>query len=504
MERYKVIVSWIILILLFYPVYGHCELDVDMRGQVSSLFILRDTDGFQNTFMDELYGVQWRNEVQFDLTLKPVYAGVPTYYLDKVFFSYRGAYDAIIALRDDRYEGIQKHKSDDYELGRRDIQYENDLRESFIDLVAEHGMQKVNLRLGRQIVRWGEANGFNIINVVCPNDNSYQMFFMDPDDLATPLWMGRLNFNVMGLGIFDTFGIEAIAIPDIRPTINAPLNMEQPFAPIDFSAPYAFAFAGLSQFGPVTKITEDVPGNSWGNMEYALSLLFGIGGLEAALHYFVGHQDNPAIDFSNFYLPLALITPEWELIYRHPRQRVYGFSFNYFMAWANAVLRGEGAVTDEASLMDLSEPFPLFSGYDWISEHKTYQVLLGFDKSLHPKWIGTDSALDINAELYWKHVDDWYTSVTAHPFNKEDTGVATLMAYTDYRHGTIKPTVFVMYDTEGTWMTNASLAYDPDGKWLFSITQMSFWGNKNAISDFSYGGALIESSEMSFKVAYRF
>jgi len=53
-------------------------------------------------------------------------------------------------------------------------------------------------------------------------------------------------------------------------------------------------------------------------------------------------------------------------------------------------------------------------------------------------------------------------------------------------------------------MTNMSLVYDMDGKWLFKLAQSSFWGNRNAISNFSYGGALINNSELSFKVSYRF
>jgi hypothetical protein len=54
----------------------------------------------------------------------------------------------------------------------------------------------------------------------------------------------------------------------------------------------------------------------------------------------------------------------------------------------------------------------------------------------------------------------------------------------------IKPFLKAAYDTEGTRMTYAHLQWDPDGKWLFQITQMSFWGNENALSRYSYGGAL--------------
>ena len=204
-EKILTIVSWVVLMMLFYPVNGQC-LDVAFHGQVSSLFVLRDIDGFQSGFLDENRGVQWRNTLEFDLTLKPEYKPGATYYVDKVFMSYRGAYDAIFELTD-RYDDVREKSPDDFELGRDDIEWENDLREIFVDLVAEEGMTKVNLRLGRQIVRWGETDIFNVLNVVNPSDNSFQMFFQDPDDTAIPLWMARLNYNVVGVGFLTVWAL---------------------------------------------------------------------------------------------------------------------------------------------------------------------------------------------------------------------------------------------------------------------------------------------------------
>jgi len=169
--------------------------------------------------------------------------------------------------------------------------------------------------------------------------------------------------------------------------------------------------------------------------------------------------------------------------------------------WANLVLRGEGALTDEMSLMEMDFTNPLLT---MLNKKKVYQTMLAIDKDLHPNWIGTRSALSSAVEVYWKHIHDWNDHKYFHPFNKDDTIIITALFYTDYYNGRIKPTVFAMYDTEGTFMTNVKLDYDHDGKWLFTIAQSSFWGNRSAISDFSYGGALINNSELSFKMTYRF
>ena len=499
-KRYVITFLMIALIFVFFPHTGQCY-NLDFGGQVSSLYVLRDTNGFENTFMDELEGVQWRNTLDFQLTIKPEYNSMPSVYVEKVFLAYRGAYDAIFELTD-RYDNVEEKERDDYEIGKDEVEWLNDLREAFVDIVARSGAHKANLRLGRQIVRWGETDSFNVVNVVNPSDYSYQQAFSNPDDLAIPLWMGRLDYTVVGLGFMDSFGIELLAIPDIRPLQVGPLNGRDGFA--NFDAPYSYTFSGFDGIG-ITRIREDVPDDSWENMEYGISMSFGIGDLQAALHYFVGHQDAGALDWTQYitWVGSGGLFGVPELTFTHPRQRVYGYSFNYFVEWANLVLRGEGSLTDEEFLFETPA---LSNGFDisQIEPTKVYRNMIGIDKDLHPTWIGTRSALTCAIEAYWRHVDDWETNPALHPSDKEDTVIYTCMLLTDYHHGQIKPTVLVMYDTEGCWMSNMSLKYDPDGKWLFALGLSCFFGNENGISAFSYGGALINNSEMSFKVTYRF
>jgi hypothetical protein len=500
MKRYVLTFCFMLIMFSLCSGNGYC-LDVDFRGQVSSLYIMHDTNGFQHGVLDHLSGAQWRNTLQFDLTLKPKYEGSrPSAYLEKVFLSYRGSYDAIFATME-RYDNIVEKERADFELGRDDVEWENDLRECFTDLVVEGGAQKVNLRLGRQIVRWGETDSFNVINVVNPSDRSYQMAFSNPDDLAIPLWMGRLDYSIAGLGFFDSLGIQLLCTPDIRPTQFAPLNGKDGFA--TFDAPYGYLLSAFNGYG-ITAFHEDVASSQFDNMEYGISTTFAIGSLNGALHYFCGHQHDPAIDWAQYLTwagSLGLAGAP-EITFRHPRQNTYGYSWNYFMQWANAVVRGEGALTDNAYLMDMdiTSPFDL----DGISKRKVYQNMVGFDKDLHPTWIGTTSALGLGVEGYWRHVDDWYTDAALHGFDKEDTYILTCLMYTDYWNYKIRPMILAMYDSEGDWMTNASIKYDPDGKWLFTLAQSSFWGPTNGISNFSYGGALISTSEVSFKVTYRF
>jgi len=501
--RYITVVFCLAVMLLIFPT-GGWSLDVAVSGRVSSMFVLRDNNGFQYGFLDNTEGVQWRNELKFDVTLRPEYAMIPDYRLEQVFLSYRGAYDAIFECRRDRFNQIRDKSIADHELGRDDIEWENDLREAFVDLVAAGGMQKAVLRLGRQIVQWGEADGFNLLNVVCPDDNSWVMFFADPEDTATPLWMARLNYTVTGVSIFDSLGLEVMAVPDIRPDQFAPLGGEDGYT--NFDAPYAFLFEGLkyplADFGfPQTqafqtrRIKEDVAANSLDNMEYGVALSLGIGDLNASLNYFVGYQDEPGVDISGLWDFFNGVSPDIIVYFRHPRQRTLGASFNYFFAPFNCVFRGEGSYTNQLTLTDAANQA------NGLAQRDLYQALVGMDKDLHPKFIGTASSLITSFQLYWRHISSWQEDKGRNPTELDNHYRITGLMQTDYYNGRITPSVFFMYDPEGTWMTNAAVKYDPDGKWLFKISQMSFWGNTGAISPFA---ALIGTGELSFTATYRF
>ncbi len=505
MKRWMTVISYTVVIL-FCSGNGLC-FKTEFNGRLQSTYVVRDTNGFQDGFLDENKGVQLRNELKIDLTLKPQYEVLPDYRLEKIFLSYKGAYDAIFELTD-RYDDIREKSPRDYELGNDDIEWENDLREAFIDLVGEQGSQSISLRLGRQIVMWGEADGFNLINIVCPDDNSYQMFFSDVDDLATPLWMARLDYSYVDIGPFSNLGFQFLAIPDIKPDQFAPLGGTDGW--VNFDAPYAFIFKDFENMG-VQEIREDVAAKNFDNMEYGMKLSATIGNFNGALHYFVGYQDEPAVDFlafGTYYAPLAVGGSPGDyggapiLHFTHPRQRTYGLSFNHYFAPFNCVFRGEGSLTDETALMDIIDP-----SNTAIAMRKVYQSLIAIDKDLHPDWIGTASALQWNLQLYWKHINDWEDNVRdplggdrVHDVLRDSYRI-TCYLFTNYYHGQISPELFVMYDPEGAWMSSLSILYTPTTAWFFKVSQLSFWGNKSATSDFA---GMIGTSELSFRIGYKF
>ena len=593
----------------------------ECHGHLQTNYVLRDTNGFQNKFMDDVVCSQWLTELKFDLTVRPENMVWKNITVHKLFFTYRGAYDAVFDVTD-RWDNIRDKSPDDWELGKDDLKVENDLREAFVDIVGDFGeQQSVVLRLGRQIVQWGEADGFNVVNIVNPQDNSNRIFFDKPEDLAIPLWMLRADYTTGRIGIFDSIDLQLVLIPDVRPYQLAPLtNDERDIDAYEHNnAPYAFNFKYIIDWGipSLTTFAQDtgvgpakgalmqlIPGSSDGvsvadgsallhdvypvlapggqqvaqardawvdatgrtspeffqeypetsflyllkdggleakpfislkeegpdrhidNLEYGGKVRFGYDGSELSFYYLRSYQDTPAIDLSRAFT-------EQTLWFQHPKQDMFGFSFNTYIGSINAVIRGEGNYVSKMAIADMHLDYikglfgtlpeelviaddvattsalydvtgdPAYQnlsrdqyiqvvegmlgfdiGLDPYNHPKGYEMypvsqwLLGFDKSMWLRWLNSHNMINMSLQAYWKHIHDWKDDIVPRPWDQQENYRLTGFFYTDYMSGKIHPELFVMYDTKDAWMTNLSIKFTRDGQWFFKWGIMAFWGDE--------------------------
>jgi len=420
MNRFVSIVGAIVMafILLFCVEYSEA-LTTDFHGRVQSTYVMRDYTGLQYGFMDEVRAVQWRNELKFDITVTPEYEEYHKFRIKKYFLSYRGAYDAIFDLRD-RFDdkgtfdnpGLRDKGPADWELGKDDIETENDLREAFVDLAGDFGGSIVNIRIGRQLVQWGEADGFVLINQVNPFDNSTLLFFEMPEDLATPLWMGRFNYSLGYIGPLKEVGLELLLVPDIRPWqvapaddaiaggTGAPYNLglwqlrRRPLRAFaieklggwiaDGTVDMRAVLANAAEKGKTVDINtimnavatgepkymspadaehwglvwsenghiqwkQDVPASGrLDTMEVGVRLQAGYGEFVGNLYYYHGFQNFLAVDWSQLLNP----GDAW---LTYPEQDLYGFSFNSYLTSINAILRGEVCLIDRMHYLSIED-----------------------------------------------------------------------------------------------------------------------------------------------------
>jgi hypothetical protein len=114
---------------------------------------------------------------------------------------------------------------------RKDLASELDAREIYLNF------QKGPLfvRLGRQNVSWGEADGRRLLDVINPQNLFFGLpFDEDLDEQRIPLWMLRANYQVIDLlGPLSSVGLEGFWVPGWIDTTQGPFNISgnHPYGP---------------------------------------------------------------------------------------------------------------------------------------------------------------------------------------------------------------------------------------------------------------------------------
>lgn len=503
--------------------------DSSFHGYFESNFVLRDTTGIQNGFFEEAEGVQQRNTLKFDIDVYPDSMEAGPFSISKVHLTFRGAYDSIYDLRGNEYHDIRENMgASRFDYGKKDVKFESDLREAFVDFVYNGALGSAFFRPGRQLVSWGEASGTTtILDVINPKDQSYQLFFQNPDDVKTPLWMGRINYSMPRLTGFG-LNFDLLWIPDIRPTQWGPLDGVAGNANAGFQAPYVSVtpFADLKGLS----VYERVPTNEneyGGKVSAEIGTRFNI-----SLLYFRDVVNDPSLSMTHFYSGRTAYLD-------HNKQHVYGgyFSYQLLALGMEAVIRGEvsrytaypiSLATPERYGNWFNHPVAGWVPLDDAAGLRTYvykpvtKTMLAIDKDLRLRWLSKDLT---KVSLEWIHttinewenkLDDVYYDGTGRATGKvggvtkdrrnireQDSFLLQIMTY--WWASKLNPTLLVAYNPghhgEGaTFMIKPSIKWYVTPQFYTDLRLQAFLGDSQASNGFANG--IKTASEATIRVGY--
>ncbi len=195
-----------------------------------------------------------------------------------------------------------------------------ELKELYLDM----NFKNFDLRIGRQIVRWGVVEGARVTDEINPLD-FYELILRDIDDRYIPLFMIKANLY---LGA-DSF--EAILIPEVRGHRPAPRGSE------------------WEQFQFLPNIEK--PNHAWqnfpddiDNMEVALKYTHVFTGFEVSGSYFYTWDDFPSSFRTIAGLGVFGLPPSVDFVPRYNRLSIYGTTFS--KTFSNFVFNAEAAYVD--------------------------------------------------------------------------------------------------------------------------------------------------------------
>ena len=130
-----------------------------------------------------------------------------------VHFLFRGVRSLQLGA-DDRAQPPDPGKVDDVRSWVHENYYtENDLREFYVDINAT---KKLNFRLGRQQVTWGELGQYRLLDVINPVNSTWHFGSLESfEDIRIPLWIGKSLLDIPALdGALEFVWVPMLDDPD--------------------------------------------------------------------------------------------------------------------------------------------------------------------------------------------------------------------------------------------------------------------------------------------------
>ncbi|MBG56490.1 MAG: ligand-binding protein SH3 [Deltaproteobacteria bacterium] len=294
-----------------------------------------------------------------------------------------------------------------------ELEKEAEIREFYLEGTI---FGSLDIRLGSQILAWGVADNFRVVDVLNPTDNrEYGM--TDIEDVRIPLPITRIDYYL------GSYKLQTVAVHQIKFNKSAPL--------------------GSDYNSTTTEIEEIIPESNTENTEFGLALYGTFRGWDASFHWAQYFDDEPNLFITEVnLLPGVGIVPSLE--YRHSRLTMSGIALSFNSG--NYLWKTEAAKFWGMEFNNVKE-----------KKFQLTEILLGTDYS---GW--SDTSLSIEHVI--KHLNDFDYRLEAEPdYQKEDIIATTINFMQDYYNQTLH--LQILGTMIGKWgddggLNRASLEYE--------------------------------------------
>lgn len=370
---------------------------------------------------------------------------------DLVFFAKaKYWYDAMYDLRD-KYDAGQHYQGH--------TQRTDWLRDCYLDYTNGPWF----LRLGKQQVAWGQADGIPILDRVNPFDLT-EYWLQDFVDLRIPLWMANINYSPK-----LNSNLQLLIIPDFEQSTAV-----YPDGP--------FLFYSTERFENWRKAQTNVdlniyyPGKQFENSTFGLQWSDRIGDLSYTLNFLSGFYYSVR-NFTTFVSP-----GNWRVNRSFKRWRMYGASMNKTFTdpgpLQGITLRGDFAYYDD-------EPMywgdPVIASSSGIKRLDNIFWLMGLDKYVVTNWL---VSFQYAQYILQNPKPGATTSARNYFFNPYTYGpqdplehIFSLRISTDFMNERLKPEILWSFTDDNQGRLSPKITYElRDNLWL-TLGIHYFYGN---------------------------
>jgi hypothetical protein len=315
-----------------------------------------------------------------------------------------------------------------------------DLREFYWDVASDNTF----LRLGKQQVVWGEADGLKLLDVI--NPQSFREFILDDfDDSRTPLWMVNIEHSLSSGGV-----LQLLWIPDTTAHELAPSH-----------SPFAFTSTSLVPQTSASSLTEVIveeakaPSVTLENSDIGLRFVQFVGGWDISVNYLYHYVDTP-VARTNVSGESVVVTQAYERSHL-----IGGTASNAFGDW---ILRTEVA-------FETDRYHRTVSALPGVSKADQWSTVIGLDwqgwtdQFISMQWFQT-TITGSDSDLINNRREDMVTFLWESKFFNETLTLEWLQIHSlDHGDGAVQPRLTYNYETN----VDVYLAVD------------SFYGNRDRL-----------------------
>lgn len=352
-------------------------------------------------------------------------------------------------------------------------------------------------RVGKQIVSWGEMDGFRLMDQINPLDTRRGFADVEFENTIIPIWLLRAEYyprittkwlQDLAVEFVLNFNADHIYNQDIRlgnddGGIWAPnIRFPDPAVP-----------SGVDRVG--SAIDEvDVPGrfNSKG-YEYALRLKGVVYDTIVTLNAFYGYDNSPILKFANPANPFPVVTVASDgspllhpnFVGKYPLFRFFGMTASRDLPFLKAsslgnvapIFRFEAFYAYKNTFSDALSTIitPTFNKFKKFDE---FRAALGFDYKIKWPLLNPRAYFTISPQIFYRHIalsgpEDWYD--TTQTKMGKDNWISSLFLSTTYFNAKLAPSFFWLHDFYyGSDFFRLQTTYDWSSHWRFTLGALLF------------------------------
>jgi len=355
------------------------------------------------------------------------------------------------------------------------------------DLYLDYNRGPWFLRLGKQQVAWGQADGITILDRVNPVDLS-EYWLPDMQDIRIPLWMANINYSPK-----LNSNLQFLFIPDFEQSTSAPIG--GPFCTYSYIRYDNWKKAQSS-------VNENIyfPGKQFKNSTFGLQWSDRVGDLDYTLNFLNGYY------YSARNTTIWLGGANYKVDRAFKRYRLYGGSFNKSFTnpgpMQGITLRGDFALyNDEPTYIG----DPLIASAKKIDRWDNVFWLIGADRYVFTKWLVSLQYAQYILE-HGKDKDPTLTQRQQYPMNAFTYGFAdqlenifSLKVSTTFMNDRLKPEILWSFTDDNQGRVSPKINYEIKDNLVLTVGVHYFYGNL-----FDSNGQYREENQFYANLKYTF